>query len=74
MHAAASRVPSGAPRGGWLAPLAAYGAVTVAVPLANGALAARPWLFAEHCAWIALAVLGAMAAARCRRLLAGARG
>ena len=38
-----------------LAPLSAYAIVTVAVPLANGALAANPRLFVEHCAWIALA-------------------
>ena len=72
VHAAASRLAGAAGGAGWLAPLAAYAAVTVAVPLANGALAARPWLFAEHCAWIALAVLGVLVAARCRRLLAGA--
>jgi exosortase K len=41
------------------APLAAYGVIAIAVPLANGALAANPRLFAEHCAWIALvAMLG----------------
>jgi exosortase K len=36
------------------APLVAYGVVAIVVPLANGALAARPILFAEHVAWIVL--------------------
>jgi exosortase K len=35
-----------------MAPLLSYGLVAVALPLANGALAANPLLFAEHCAWI----------------------
>ena len=35
-----------------LAPLIAYGAIAIAVPLLNGALAARPRLFAEHTAWV----------------------
>jgi exosortase K len=39
------------------APLAWYAAIAVAVPLLNGALAARPLLFAEHCAWIAVVAL-----------------
>jgi len=74
VHAAAVRVRSGAPGGtAWFAPLVAYGAVTVAIPLANGALLARPWLFAEHCAWIALATLGAFAVARGQRRLAAMR-
>jgi exosortase K len=49
------------------APLAAYVAITVAMPLANGALAAHRWRFAEHCAWIALALLCAGAAAGAHR-------
>jgi exosortase K len=36
------------------APLFWYGFVAVVVPLLNGALAARPRLFAEHCAWVLL--------------------
>lgn len=40
-----------------IAPALAYALVAIAVPLANGALAARPWLFAEHCAWILLVTL-----------------
>jgi exosortase K len=35
-----------------IAPLMSYGLVAVAIPAANGALATRPHLFAEHCAWI----------------------
>ncbi len=46
------------------APFSAYAIVTIAVPLANGALAASPRLFAEHCAWIALAAGVAFAAMR----------
>ena len=75
VHAAASRVESGAPGGaGWLAPLVAYAAVTVAIPLANGALLAHPSAFAEHSAWVALAVLvaGAMACVRRRAAMRGA--
>jgi len=40
-----------------LAPLMSYGLVAVAIPLANGAFAASPRLFAEHCAWIILVTL-----------------
>jgi hypothetical protein len=43
------------------APLFWYGAVAIAVPLLNGAFAARPLPFAEHCAWVAgvtLAIAG----------------
>ena len=35
------------------APLFWYGTLAIAVPLLNGAFAARPLLFAEHCAWVA---------------------
>jgi exosortase K len=35
-----------------MAPLLCYGLVALALPLLNGAFAARPHLFAEHCAWI----------------------
>jgi len=73
VHAAAVRVQAGTPGTAWFAPLVAYGAVTVAIPLANGALLARPWLFAEHCAWIALVTLGAVAVARGQRRLAALR-
>ncbi len=60
VHAAGRRAlgwwagPSPAPAPLRVAPLVAYGLVAVAVPLANGALAARPLLFAEHVAWIVL--------------------
>ena len=72
LHAGARRVVAAVratdPAAGLLLlPLAAYSAITIAVPLANGALAARPRLFAEHCAWIAAAAVGAAVAARCRR-------
>ena len=40
-----------------MAPLLAYGLVALALPLLNGALAANPLLFAEHCAWIVLVVV-----------------
>jgi len=40
-----------------MAPLLSYGLVALALPLANGAFAARPHLFAEHCAWIVLVTL-----------------
>ena len=40
-----------------MAPLLSYGLVALAIPLANGAFAARPRLFAEHCAWIVLVTL-----------------
>ena len=40
-----------------LAPLLSYGLVALALPLLNGALAARPQLVVEHCAWIVLVTL-----------------
>lgn len=46
------------------APFAAYATITVAVPLANGALAANPRLFVEHCLWIA--AVGALGVAAVR--------
>ncbi len=48
-----------------IAPLVSYGLVALALPLANGAFAARPLLFAEHCAWI---VGVTVLLARCSRL------
>jgi exosortase K len=51
-----------------LAPLLSYGLVALALPLANGALAARPQLFAEHCAWIVLVTLLLSAFFTCRRI------
>jgi exosortase K len=71
LHAAARHVLAGRGRAAAgplvAAPLAAYAAITVLVPLANGAAAARPAAFAEHCAWIAVALAGFAAAARWRR-------
>ena len=52
---------------GLVRPLAAYGAITIAVPLANGAASARPLAFAEHCGWIVAAAALAWAARRCYR-------
>lgn len=52
-----------------LAPLACYVVVTVAVPLANGASIARPILFAEHCAWIALVALLSWTVLLCLRAI-----
>ena len=71
LHAAARRaVAEGvAATPGLLVPLAAYAAITIGVPLANGAAAARPLAFAEHSAWIALGVVAVAAAARWRRLV-----
>ena len=40
-----------------MAPLISYGLVALAIPLANGAFAASPRLFAEHCTWIVLVTL-----------------
>jgi exosortase K len=40
-----------------MAPLLSYGLVALAFPLLNGAFAARPQLFVEHCAWIVLVTL-----------------
>jgi exosortase K len=57
-------------RGAIAAPLFCYGAVAVAVPLLNGALAARPALFAEHCAWV-LGVATLLSAAMAVRQYAG---
>ena len=48
--------PSG-PAREFLAPLVSYGLVAVVLPFANGALAARPRLFLEHCASIAIVTL-----------------
>lgn len=58
LHALARR---GSASSAVAAPLAWYGALAVAVPLLNGAFAARPALFAEHCAWIAAVALLAAA-------------
>jgi hypothetical protein len=40
-----------------IAPLLSYSLVAIAIPLANGAFAASPQLFAENCAWILLVTL-----------------
>jgi exosortase K len=40
-----------------MAPLFWYGVVALAIPLLNGAFAARPLVFAEHCGWVVLVTL-----------------
>jgi exosortase K len=52
------------------APLFWYGALAIAAPLLNGAFAARPLLFAEHCAWVAGVTL-MLAGALSRRCAGG---
>ena len=64
VHGAARRVAAAGGGSGLFAPLVAYLAVTIAIPLANGAASARPLLFAEHAAWIALVSLLAWGAGR----------
>jgi exosortase K len=54
LHALARR---GSASSALAAPLAWYGGIAVAVPLLNGALLARPVLFAEHCAWVVATTL-----------------
>jgi exosortase K len=41
----------------WMIPLLWYGLVALAVPFVNGAFAARPLLFVEHCAWVVVVTL-----------------
>jgi exosortase K len=63
VHAIAQRLLARAPAGALTptsllaAPLLCYAVVAIAVPLANGAFAARPRLFLENSAWIVLVTL-----------------